>query len=117
MEIDNVDVRITILLKEQPHLIANATVSLRTTIFGFVTIKGFQIWKSPRFNDRLQEAINITPPTKQIFGKYFHQVFFENPKEWIALESRIYDVFNKARSENSKKLPSENVSPDELVGI
>lgn len=117
MEIDDVDVKISIVLREQPKLIANATVSLRTSIFGFVTIKGFQIWKSPRFNERLQEAINITPPTRQMFGKYIDLVFFESGKGWIALESKIYDAFNKARNENSKKLPSENVNPEELVDI
>lgn len=117
MEIDNVDVKISIFLKEQPNLIANATVSLKTIIFGFVTIKGFQVWRSNIFNGRLQEPINITPPTKQVFGKYTHQVFFESSKEWFALESKIYDALNKARERNSKKLPTENISPEELESI
>ena len=64
------DVKIKVYIKDKDNLIANANVSLNTVLFGFVTIKGFQLWKSTHFNERLSESINITPPTKQGYGRY-----------------------------------------------
>lgn len=104
---ENEDVRITIFLKNSQKLLANATVSIETIYFGFVTIKGFQIWISRIFNERLQEAINIEPPTIMPYGRPYQFVFFENNQKWFDLESRIYDAFVKARSESGNNTTKE----------
>lgn len=104
------DIKIKIILKDKPNLLANATVSLNTTAFGFVTIKGFTIWKSRHFNDRLQEAVNIKPPAQLAFGKYYPQVFFESRDKWFDIERQIYDAFNTSRT----GLKEEAIDPDEI---
>jgi len=40
-------------------------------------------------NDRLQEPINITPPSKNSFGKYQIQIFFETTEKWYEIEMLI----------------------------
>lgn len=85
------DTKITIIIKNKGRLIANANVSIETVLYGFVTIKGFQIWISNRLNGRLQEYINISPPSILIYGKYSRQVFFEDEKKWEQLEEAIYN--------------------------
>lgn len=107
------DVKITIRLKNIKTLLANANVSLNTTLFGFVTIKGFQIWKSTNFNSRIQQAINITPPSKPSFGHYVQLVFFEDIKLWYELESQIHSAYIKELNK-SKSLETEEVDVDQL---
>ncbi len=113
---ENEDVKITIFLKDSPKLLANATVSMETIYFGFVTIKGFQIWNSRIFNERIQEAINIRPPTIIVYGHPYQFVFFENEQKWFELESKIYDAFVKAKSKSgngaTKELDLEEVSKE-----
>lgn len=108
MDMDN-DIKIEIKIKDIKTLLANATVSINTIPLGFVTIKGFAIWKSNHFNERLQEAINITPPSTRGF-KYIPIVFIENPKMWIELEQKIYDAFNTKRTHAN----SEEIDLDEV---
>lgn len=108
------DVKIKVYIKDKGNLIANANISVNTILFGFITIKGFQIWKSPHFNERLQEAINIQPPSKLVFGKYIIQVYFENRDKWFELEQMIYDAFNSERRKNSSIHESEDVNTDEI---
>lgn len=91
------DIKIKIIIKDKPNLLANANISLNTIAFGFVTIKNFAIWKSKHFNDRLQEAINITPPATRGF-KYTPIVFFETPDKWFDLELQIYQAFVASRT-------------------
>lgn len=91
------DVKIKVLIKNKGKLLANANIAIETVTFGFITIKGFQIWSSTRFNERLQEAINITPPTKQAYGHFIQQVFFEDKDKWFGLEEKIYGVFVNTR--------------------
>lgn len=112
MDIKDGDLKINIILKDQNNLLANATISLGTTSFGFVTIKGFQIWRSSRFNERLQETVNITPPTNMYQGKYFQQVFFEEPSKWFEIELKIYECFNLTRNETKGKRTNEDVDID-----
>lgn len=104
---DNEDVKITIFLKKSPKLLANATISIQTIYFGFVTIKGFQIWNSRIFNERLQEAINITPPTIMSHGRSYQFVHFEDEKKWFELEERIYGAFIKTRLEDGNNITNE----------
>lgn len=105
------DIKIKITLKDKPNLLANATVSLNTTAFGFVTIKGFTIWKSKYFNERLQEAINIKPPAQFAFGKYYPQVFFESRDMWFDLEQKIYEAFKTSGTHSS----DEDIDVDEIA--
>lgn len=110
---EDVNKRITIILKENKgNLLANAHISINTAEFGFVTIKGFQIWRSKNFNERLQEAINIQPPTKSSYGRPYKFVFFEDKKLWCELELIIYEEYIKARSKNEVR--SEEVNLDDI---
>ncbi|MDP2672152.1 MAG: hypothetical protein Q8O68_01430 [Candidatus Daviesbacteria bacterium] len=109
MDMDN-DIKITIQLKDKANLLANAIVSLNTIAFGFVTIKNFAIWKSNHFNERLQEAINITPPSKPAYGKHYPIIFFENKDKWFELEQQIYDAFSASRA----GLNTEEIDLDEV---
>ncbi|GEM_PF-3541437 len=102
------DIKIKIIIKDKPNLLANATVSLNTITFGFVTIKNFAIWKSKHFNDRLQEAINITPPATRGF-KYTPIVFFETRDKWFDLERQIYDAFSVSRSGKEEEIDIDEV--------
>src|SRR3989344_8502223 len=108
------DVKIKVFIKDKGNLIANANVSINTVLFSFVTIKGFQIWKSDRFNERLQEQVNITPPTKQTYGRYTPQVFFEDKNKWFELEQMVYDAFNTERQKGNSKSASEEVNVDDI---
>ena len=112
---DDPELKITIILKEQENLIANAHVSIPTSVFGWISIKGFQIWHSSRLNERLQEKINITPPSRQIYGRYSQIVFFENKELWFKLESRIYEAYLKAIITSSEKSGlKENINPEDI---
>ena len=114
MEIRDENVKIKIFFpKKESRLLANATVSIATIEYGFVTIKGFQIWISSNLNDRLQEAINITPPSRQIYGRYVPFVFLESKESWYRLEERIYDAYHLAVSRKNKK-ESEDVNTNDI---
>lgn len=107
------DIKIKIIIKDKPNLLANANISFDTVAFGSITIKNFAIWKSKHFNERLQEAINITPPSTRGF-KYTAIVFFENRDRWYELEQQIYDAFNVSRQNPQ----DEDIDPDDVdVGI
>lgn len=107
------DVKINIIFKkDKGNLLANATVSINSVEFGYVTMKGFQIWRSRIFNERLQENINILPPTITPYGRPYTLIFFENPKKWQVLEEKIYSAFNQTR--NKTKALSEDVDVDEI---
>lgn len=111
MEISDDSLKISVFLKDKDNLLANVTISIFTIDYGFVTIKDFQIWVSRNFNERLQEAINITPPMKNFYGKYHQRVFLENKDKWYQLEARIYDAYCLSRNKEKK---TEKVNLDEL---
>lgn len=108
------DVNIKVFIKDKGNLIANSNVSINTVLFAFVTIKGFQIWRSDCFNERLQEKINITPPTRPAYGRYIPQVFFEDKNKWFELEQMIYNAFNTERLKKSLKQKTEDVNIDDI---
>lgn len=103
MEIDDGYIKIRILLKDKNNLLANATVSIETINYGFVTIKDFQIWRSQKMNGRLQEFINIKPPQRNVYSKWIDRVFFEDRERWIDLEARVYDAYCIARNNSKEK--------------
>jgi len=107
MNMENENLKITIILKNNPKLFANANVAINTVDFGFITIKGFQIWKSSIFNERLQEHINITPPNRQFMGHTISLVFIENRTLWFDLEEKIYSAFCQKRQPEIKEEVTE----------
>lgn len=110
MENKDEDVKITIFLKDKPRLLANATIAIKTDLFGWLTIKGFCIWKSDQMNERLQEYINITPPSNNVFGKYRPQVFIEDHRKWEEIEGRIYDAYHiKSVSQPEEKVDMKDI--------
>lgn len=86
----NENLKINIILKNKNNLLANATISIYTSDFGFITIKGFQIWKSKIYNERLRENINIQPTGKYAYGRNIELVFIEDRQKWYELEQEIY---------------------------
>lgn len=105
--------KISIFLKENKgNLLANATVSVDTLQFGYITIKGFQIWISRIFNERLQDKINIQPPTKLAYGRAHQQVFIEDKQKWFLLELEIYNLFLKSKEPNIHE--EEEIDIDEI---
>ena len=114
-EINNDNLKVKIFFpKKKSKLLANATVSINTIEYGFLTIKGFQIWPSSVMNGRLQEYINITPPSVQLFGKYCPFVFIEKVKDWENLEHYIYSAYLKASSERSEPSCEEKINLQDI---
>lgn len=109
----NINIKIKLNLdKKCENLLANADVGIDTDEFGVIVMKDFQIWKSPQFNSRLQDAINIQPPVIKYSGKFRPRIFFENKEVWFELESQIWYAF---QVEGSKKESAftEIIIPDE----
>lgn len=104
------NVKIVIYIKNIRALLANANLTLKTSEFGNIVIKGLPIWKSNRFNERLQENINITPPSKSNYGKYVDLVFFENKETWFEIERLIYSAYR----EKLNKKEDEDVNPEDI---
>jgi hypothetical protein len=110
------DLKITVFLKDKNNLVANVTLSFNTIAYGFITIKDFQIWKSKNFNERLQEPINISPPTRNVYGRYLPTVFLERKEKWYEIESKIYDAYNLAKIEMLAKKGTSDINLDEITG-
>lgn len=89
----NNDIKITIIIKDKPNLLANANMAIPTLDFGYITIKGFQIWKSNNLNSRLQDYVNITPPSIKAYLRWNNIVFFESEDKWVEIEQIIYDNY------------------------
>lgn len=102
-------------IKNIKSLLANCDVTLETLDFGPVTIKGFQIWKSNHIHPRLQEEINITPPTVRSYGKYISTVFFNVAAKWEGLEQGIYTEYHKEISKAGKEVANlDEVNPNDI---
>ncbi len=108
---DTEKIKITILIRDKNTLLANANVCFYSD-FGMVTIKGFQIWKSNVFNERLGEGLNISPPSLQYKGGRVQLVFFESKEQWYELERLIYSKYLEKRPTGS-----EEVNIDEMPNI
>lgn len=112
---DTENLKIKILPKNQSKLIANVNIAINTVEFGFITIKGFQIWKSNLMNERLQEKINIAPPSLRMYGRYISFVHVEDKKMWLELEHLIYSAYLRFSSVNKvKSKEDEKVNPDNI---
>ena len=109
----NDKIKINIKIQNRGKLLANANITLLTEGFGWITIKGFQIWESDILNNRLNEKINIKPTSQRTaFGKYLAIVFIEDQISWGKMEKEIYEAYkNKQLSEE----PIEDiVIPEEM---
>ena len=93
------EIEIKIILKDKEPLLATANLSIPTVNFGYLTIKGFQIWKSEVLNTRIQDHINISPPAIRVYGRYLKIVFLEDEKCWFDLEAKIYNKFFELKRE------------------
>ncbi len=110
--INEENLTISISIKNEGSLLANADVLIKTVDFGLINIKGYQIWKSNNMNKRLQESVNITPPSRKMHGRYIQLVYLENPDTWSALEARIYDAYCLARTRSEKA--DEIIDPHDI---
>jgi len=107
------NIKIEIKIKYKVKLLANANLLILTNDFGWINIKDFQIWESNNYNKRLQEYINIKPPSVRVFSKYIDRIFFEDVKQWEKIEKLIYDEYLKKLAE-SAPIPINLNMPDEL---
>lgn len=107
----NEDVIINVSWKGKNNLLATANVCLATTLFGDLNIKGFTIWKSDLENKRLQEPINIKPPSVRSYGRYREVVFFEDENHWFEIERKIYGKFIEVRTKIESE---EEIDLDEI---
>ncbi len=109
----NVNVWVDIRLKDKGNLLANANISISSSVFGRVTIKNFQIWQSKEFNRRLNAPINISPPANKFRGKYHYVIFFESDEVWLEIENIIYEEYCKKRKSNSER-HQDSIDNDEI---
>jgi hypothetical protein len=93
------NIKIEIKIKNKVKLLANANLILLTNDFGWVSIKDFQIWESNVYNKRLQDFINIKPPSVRVFGRYLDRIFFEDSEQWEILEKLIFDAYKQKQAE------------------
>lgn len=114
-KIEDKNLKIVVFLKDKPKLLANATITLNSAEHGPLAIKYWQIWKSDNMNERLQEKINVQPPSINMYGKYHPVIFFKDKDQFFAIEERIYDAYCLARNRREGNKPhNENVDPDEI---
>jgi hypothetical protein len=106
-------IKINIKIQNRGNLLANANISLLTDSYGWITIKGFQVWKSDILNIRLNEKINIKPTSQRsAFGKYLIIVFIEEQIYWEKMEKEIYKAYVDKQKDD---LPVEDiVIPDDF---
>ena len=94
------NIKIEVKIKNKSKLLANANLMLLTSDFGWINIKDFQIWESNIFNRRLQNHINIKPPSARVFSRYIDRIFFEDIREWEKIEKLIFDEYQKKLTES-----------------
>ncbi len=107
------NIKINIKIQNRGKLLANANITLLTEGFGWITIKGFQIWESDILNSRLNEKINIKPTSQRnAYGKYPTIVYVEDETSWGKMEKEIYEAYkNKQLNEE----PIEDIIiPEEI---
>lgn len=95
------NIKIEIKIKNKVKLLANANLMFLTDGFGWITIKDFQIWNSSLCNRRLNEYINIEPPSIRVFGKYLKRIYIEDVKQWEKIEKLIFDEYQKKVAESA----------------
>jgi len=102
------EINIKIIMKNKGNLLANATVMVLTNKYGWVTIKGFQIWVSPLMNERLHEKINIQPPSSRgKFGRYISIAYFEEQGQWEIVERKIYEAYKTELNNVDINIPED----------
>ncbi len=92
---NNIKIEIN-LIKNKGNLLANANVYITTDELGIFILKDFQVWKSSFINSRLNDSINIRPPSveiKETPGKYRPRIFFKDKKVWEELECQIWHSY------------------------
>lgn len=85
--------QVDIKLINKGKVLGRATVTIVLATIGPISIKGFLIFESSRTNPVLQDTINITPPSIQIFGKFHPQVFLLKIESWNLLQKIIYEKY------------------------
>ena len=109
------DIIVTVKLKDKPKVLATATATLETVYFGVLNIKGIVIWRSDYPHPDFQENINITFPRINKYGKWYDQVFIEDPDKWRSFQTRIYDAYCLKRNQAGKKPETnEDINPDDI---
>lgn len=125
MEITINDIKVKVrLLASDSSMLGQATVIL----FDIWEEHGWRIMISKKFHERFMEYLWIQPPAYPTkFGKngWKEMVFVNDGRLYRALEDKIYDAYNLARTKEDSNLPpsekpntsadvEEKVDPDEI---
>ena len=101
MENEN-NIKISIKLKSTgTKLLANADVIINCSNLGWITIKNFQVWSSINHNKRLNDFINIAPPSFRYMARYMPIVFCEDIKMWEKLEKMIWEKYTTEKNNSA----------------
>ncbi len=96
-------VEIKLLDKNNTLAAANIILPLGSSI-GTLSISGFLIFNSSKENPILGANINITPPSRQVFNKYYPQVYFSKKEFWNLLQKMIFEKYLLTKEEQLKKV-------------
>lgn len=108
-EDENVKIRVRESKSKSPKIIALVDVFIKHFMGDFIEIKGFVIWSSDLLNGRLQEKLNITPPSIQIFGKRSTIVYIQNETFWFEIEGYIYSALLDFRRNRKDDTTEESI--------
>lgn len=95
ISISEISAKVVLLPEEKrshPNLLANASVTLRGDVGGYLTITGFTIWKSKYANSNMKnEDLSIQVPQKKNF-KYclFDEILWASVKKLI-MDAYLYE--------------------------
>lgn len=95
------NIKIEIKIKNNAKLLANANLMFLTEGFGWITVKDFQIWNSNLCNRRLNEYLNIEPPSIRVCGRYIKRIYIEDVKQWEKIEKLIFNAYKEKEAESA----------------
>lgn len=111
------DENVFVQIKKSPpratKMIARADVTLRIYDSEYVRIRGFILWHSKVLNNRLQQHINIKPPSTSEKGKWTETVHFLNKNSWENLEMIIYSAYLEFQK-RGEDTGIQDIDPDDL---
>lgn len=109
------DIEVKVFIKQKGSQLGRANIAINT-VFGWIELKGFTLWESNQFNSRLQEKINIEPPSARYKTSFCKQVYFDKEK-WPEIEMYIYSEYKKelnSISQSNENKGKENVNVDDI---
>lgn len=95
------DLEVEVNLTDNPPMVAYAKVFLALEGGGRVEARGFRLFTSKHFNERIQAYLNIKPPSARSRGGWITQLKLDE-ESFFLLEKAIYERYLSVK----KKLKS-----------